>query len=195
MADELETGNTEDNTQPSDPSISEGTDQGTSESGTEGTDPETPSTEEKLEQLQKDFDELEKEFDEAQDQIKDSKEQIVTLKESNEGYLVENKKLSDNIVEFKTLLKEAKELDVFQDKQLATYQNQILSLQDDIQNDESQTSLLSDISQTTQIIAKSTDSLLAGSGTVIYYGVYIIPLILVIVFINWFLKPFISPYR
>jgi len=191
MADELETGTTEESTQTSEPSTSEGTGEGTSET----TDPQTPNTEEKLEQLQKDFDDLELEFEKAQEQIKDSKEQILTLKESNEGYLVENKKLSDNIVEFKTLLKEAKELDVFQDKQLATYQTQILALQDDIQNDESQTSLLSDISHTTQTIAKSTDSLLAGSGTVIYYGVYIIPLILVIVFINWFLKPFITPYR
>ncbi len=191
MADELENSTTDENAETTPSDVSEGTPQTTSE----GTDSETPSTEEKLEQLQKDFDDLELEFEKSQEEIKDSKEQIVTLKESNEGYLVENKKLSDNIVEFKTLLKEAKELDVFQDKQLATYQTQILALQDDIQNDESQTSLLSDISHTTQTIAKSTDSLLAGSGTVIYYGVYIIPLILVIVFINWFLKPFITPYR
>lgn len=184
MADELENSTADENAGSTSTDVSEGSSQAT----TEGTDPEAPTTEEKLEQLQKDFDDLQKDFTE-------SKEKIETLQKANEGYVIDNKKLSDDNIEFRTLLKEAKELDLFQDKQLANYQTQILALQDDIENDESQTTLLSTISETTQTIATTTDSILAGSGTVVYYGIFIIPLILLIVFLNWFLKPFITPYR
>lgn len=184
MPNETQAADTEQNAEDSSSTITEGTGEGTSEP----TDTETPTTEEKLEQLQKDFDDLQKDYTE-------SKEKIETLQKANEGYVIDNKKLSDDNIEFRTLLKEAKELDLFQDKQLANYQTQILALQDDIENDESQTTLLSTISETTQTIATTTDSILAGSGTVVYYGIFIIPLILLIVFLNWFLKPFITPYR
>lgn len=184
MPDETQNPDVEQTTDDSTSTTSEGTGEGT----TTTTDPETPSTEEKLEQLQKDFDDLSLDYDK-------SKETIKELESSIEGYQTTNKKLSDDNVEFRTLLEEAKKLDAFQDEQLSNYQKQILTLQDEIENDESQTSLLSTISDTTQTIAETTNYVMAGSGTVVYYGVYIIPLILFIVFVNWFLKPFITPYR
>lgn len=184
MADELENSTADENAGSTSTDVSEGSSQAT----TEGTDPETPTTEEKLETLQKQFDDLSDDYDK-------SKETIKELESSIEGYQTTNKKLSDDNVEFRTLLEEAKKLDAFQDQQLSNYQKQILTLQDEIENDESQTSLLSTISETTQTIAETSNYVMAGSGTVVYYGVYIIPLILFIVFVNWFLKPFITPYR
>lgn len=184
MADELENPTADENAETTSSDVSEGNTETTSE----GTDSETPTTEQKLEQLQKDFNDL-------QDDFKDSTKEIDKLTEANEGYVIDNQKLSDSVVEFKTLLKEAKELDAFQDKQISSYQSQILALQDDIQNDQSQTTLLETISHTTETIADGTEYVMAGAGTIVYYGIYVIPLLLIVYYLNAFLKPFLEDYR
>ncbi len=168
-----------------------------------------PDYEQQLSDLQDSFSELQTQHDELQqkydDLVESNDKDIDALKSTKldleeasgkiEILKTSNGDLKDKVIELTTEIKSSKEYDVFQDEQISNYQKQVLALQDEINNDSSQTTLLENISHTTEVIADTTDSVLAGTGTVVYYGVFIIPLILFIVFLNWFLRPFLSSYR
>lgn len=145
--------------------------------------------------LQTLYDELKESNDTDIESLQSTKVDLEEAVSKIEILKTSNGDLKDKVIELSTELKASKEYDVFQDEQISNYQTQLLALQDEINNDSSQTTILENISHTTEVIADTTDSVLAGTGTVTYYGVFIIPLILFIVFLNWFLKPFLSSYR